>query len=203
MLGSNKPAGQVGRLMLWKVVGVSLAGLLMTVVPASAGEGTLGLMAAEEWGTPLSDAEMEGIRGGFFGVSFGVYFSGYFDRFGQAAGNLFVNTSGPLTSPPTLGTAPPAGSSPPPPEAGAALPPPPPTGTLPLPVPQPTIRVEEGQVRIMTSLGNFNGASGIFQIAQVPGNFNVVHNQLFVQIAVVNVVGGSRIPNLASLFGRR
>jgi hypothetical protein len=62
--------------------------------------------------------------------------------------------------------------------------------------------VENGEVKISTSIGNFNGASGIFQIAQVPGNFNVVHNQLFVQIAVVNVLNGSPVPSLASLFGR-
>ena len=76
------------------------------------------------------------------------------------------------------------------------------TTPTPMVAPQPTIAQENGEVKISTNIGNFNGASGIFQIAQVPGNFNVVHNQLFVQIAVVNVLNGSSVPSLASLFGR-
>jgi hypothetical protein len=68
------------------------------------------------------------------------------------------------------------------------------------PAPPPEIRMENGQVMISTVIGDFNGASGIFQITQVPGSFHVVHNNLFVQIAVVNVLNGAAVPSLSSLF---
>jgi len=188
----TKPALQAWVPRLWKVLGLSLAGLLISVSPVSAGEGTLALMSGEEWGTPLSDAEMEGIRGGFNGVAFSVFFTGFFDKVGKASGNLFVNTPFPLATPP-------------PPAAVAASPPPVPApiaASTPIPAPSPTIGVDEGQIRIMTSIGDFKGANGIFQITQVPGSFNVVNNQLFVQIAVVNVMHGAAIPTLNSLFRR-
>ncbi|TKB95668.1 MAG: hypothetical protein E8D41_00485 [Nitrospira sp.] len=66
----------------------------------------------------------------------------------------------------------------------------------------PDVTVKDGEVRISTGIGNFQGANGIFQIAQVPGNFNVVNNNLYVQIALINLIDpGTQVPNLASLFG--
>lgn len=65
------------------------------------------------------------------------------------------------------------------------------------PVPPPSVGMDGGLVNISTSIGNFNGSSGIFQIAQVPGSFNVVHNNLFVQIVLVN---NGAIPSLSSLL---
>ena len=65
----------------------------------------------------------------------------------------------------------------------------------------PNINVSNGQVNIETSIGNFQGASGIFQITQVPGSFNVVNNNLFVQIAIVNLPGAGSTPLLSSIFG--
>ena len=50
-------------------------------------------------------------------------------------------------------------------------------------------------------VGNFGGASGIFQLAVVPGNFNIVENTLVFQIAVVNIINGGAVPSLSSLFG--
>ena len=68
------------------------------------------------------------------------------------------------------------------------------TGTL-----SPTVNATaDGNVTISTVIGNFQGASGIFQIAQVPGNFNVVNNNLFIQVAIIN---GPEVPSLQSLFG--
>ena len=67
--------------------------------------------------------------------------------------------------------------------------------------PPPTFSNSNGQVNIQTSIGNFEGASGIFQITQVPGSFNVVNNNLFIQIAVVNLVNTSTIPPLSTIFG--
>ena len=76
------------------------------------------------------------------------------------------------------------------------------TGDATAPAPPPNFRVVDGEVRISTVIGDFHGGSGIFQIAQVPGSFNVVNNNLFVQIALINVTNSSAIPALASLFRR-
>jgi hypothetical protein len=53
-------------------------------------------------------------------------------------------------------------------------------------VPEPVFGISDGQVNIQTHIGDFQGASGIFQIAQVPGNFNVVNQNMFIQINLVN-----------------
>lgn len=55
-----------------------------------------------------------------------------------------------------------------------------------------------GDVQIQTSIGNFAGANGIFQIAQVPGNFNVVNNNLFIQVNILQDAGS--VPSLSSLL---
>lgn len=52
-------------------------------------------------------------------------------------------------------------------------------------VPEPTFGISDGQVNIQTHIGDFQGATGIFQIAQVPGNFNVVNQNMFIQINLV------------------
>ncbi len=66
--------------------------------------------------------------------------------------------------------------------------------------PPPTFSVQNGQVNIQTVIGNFQGASGFFQITQVPGSFNIVHNNLFVQIAIINIQNAGSIPSLMSLL---
>ncbi len=52
------------------------------------------------------------------------------------------------------------------------------------------ISVNNDQVQIQTVIGNFVGTTGVFQIVQVPGNFNIVNANLFVQIFVndLNIV---------------
>jgi hypothetical protein len=132
-------------------------------------QGTLGMMPVGDWATPIAEADMQDVRGGFNGLAFNVYFTGSFE-------NLQAQASGQLTV------------------GGGAVP-----GTT--NAPPPNFSVQDGQVQISTVIGNFQGASGIFQIAQVPGSFNVVHNNLFIQIALVNVLNNSPIPNLATLFG--
>lgn len=74
----------------------------------------------------------------------------------------------------------------------------PPGGTAP---PPNSTLTSDGQVKISTVVGNFQGANGIFQIAQVPGSFNVVNNNLFVQVAVINIANTVNMPNMAGLFG--
>ena len=64
----------------------------------------------------------------------------------------------------------------------------------------PVIGVGNEQVRLFAGVGNLNGVSGILQIAQVPGSNNVVHNNLFVQIAIINVQNAASLSNLSSLL---
>lgn len=55
-----------------------------------------------------------------------------------------------------------------------------------------------GSVNVQAVVGSLGGASGVFQITQVPGSFNVVNNNLIVQINVVQSVGG--VPDLNTLL---
>ena len=64
----------------------------------------------------------------------------------------------------------------------------------------PVTGVGNEQVRLFAGVGNLNGVSGILQIAQVPGSNNVVHNNLFVQIAIINVQNAASLSNLSSLL---
>ncbi|MGH7406722.1 MAG: hypothetical protein ACREKF_01750, partial [Candidatus Methylomirabilales bacterium] len=59
------------------------------------------------------------------------------------------------------------------------------------------------QVKLFAGVGNLNGVSGILQINQVPGSNNVVHNNLFVQIAIINVQNAAQLSNLSSLLRLR
>ncbi len=67
--------------------------------------------------------------------------------------------------------------------------------------PDPVVTVTDTEVQITTVIGDFQGANGIFQIASVPGSFNVVNNNLFIQIAIINVLNGAQVPTLQSLLG--
>ena len=55
-----------------------------------------------------------------------------------------------------------------------------------------------GSVNVQAVVGSLGGASGVFQITQVPGSFNVVNNNLIVQINVVQSVG--TVPDLNTLL---
>ena len=66
--------------------------------------------------------------------------------------------------------------------------------------PAPEVTVTDTNVLISAVIGEFQGASGIFQIAQVPGSFNIVNNNMFIQIAIINVLNGVDIPTLWSLL---
>lgn len=55
-----------------------------------------------------------------------------------------------------------------------------------------------GSVSVQAVVGSLGGASGVFQITQVPGSFNVVNNNLIVQINVVQSVGA--VPDLNTLL---
>ncbi len=162
-----------------KTTALVLIGVLTLVSPAMAGNGTLGMKPTGDWAVPLSDAELGWMRGGFFGIAFSVFFQGFFDNLGNVAGRLTVNTGGASTS--TDGTTTSANG----------------TST---PTPTPNFSAENEQVRISTAVGGFNGSSGIFQLTQVPGSFNTIHNNLFVQIVVINALNAAAIPNLSSML---
>lgn len=138
------------------------AALLLTAVPAGAAElrALAALTEIKAWATPLGDAEMGKLRGGFAGFAFNVIMSGTIE-------NLANSGSGPVT-----------------------------TG-----VSDPTVTVQDGMVNIQTAIGSFNGASGVFQFANLENSsFNVVNQNLFVQIALIDVANAADIPTIQSLL---
>jgi len=153
---------------------VVLIGFLLVFIvspaPAAAGGVTVALMPSAAWSMLLSDAELEGIRGGFFGMAFSVFFQGFFDNLGNAAGRLNFSAVAPVNTGGTTGP------------------------------PAPVVGVGNDQVRLFAGVGNLNGVSGILQINQVPGSNNVVHNNLFVQIAIINVQNNASLSNLSRLL---
>jgi hypothetical protein len=67
--------------------------------------------------------------------------------------------------------------------------------------PDPTVTQSNGMVNIQTAVGNFNGASGVFQIANLDhSNFNVVNQNLFVQVAIIDVANAASIPTIQNLL---
>jgi len=153
---------------------VVLIGFLLVFIvspaPAAAGGGTLGMTPSTAWSMLLSDTDLENIRGGFFGMAFSVFFQGFFDNLGNAAGRLNFSAVAPVNTGGTTGP------------------------------PAPVVGVGNDQVRLFAGVGNLNGVSGILQINQVPGSNNVVHNNLFVQIAIINVQNNASLSNLSRLL---
>jgi len=67
--------------------------------------------------------------------------------------------------------------------------------------PDPTVTQSNGMVNIQTAVGNFNGASGVFQIANLDhSNFNVINQNLFVQVAIIDVANAASIPTIQNLL---
>ncbi|MEE8492444.1 MAG: hypothetical protein V3S25_00245 [Nitrospirales bacterium] len=162
--------------MVRKLSVLLVIGLLTFASPApgAAAGGTLGMRPAGPWAVLLSNAELAAVRGGFFGIAFSVFFQGFFDSLGNAAGQLTVNTGG-LTSADGGVTVVPAG-----------------TPTVPA-----DFTIQNTQVTISTALG----ASGILQVNQVPGSFNVVHNSIVINIAIIRLQNSAAISsNLSSLL---
>jgi hypothetical protein len=146
--------------MRQKVGIVLLLGFLLCVPLVAAAGGNLRLLPSASWAKPLSDTELDGMRGGIGGLAFSVFFTGFVDRLGNVEGQLI---NGVPASPPNINVAP------------------------------------NGDVMVQTVIGGFAGATGIFQIAQVPGDFNIVHNNLFIQINL-GVAERLAVPDLSTLF---
>jgi len=133
---------------------------------------TISWSADKGFGVQLADQELDQMRGGYSGFSFGVHFTGYWDTLGNASGSLVYDGGAPtsLPSSPDLTT---------PGDATAQMP------------------LGNGAV-VQAYVGNFNGASGIFQISQSPGSYNVIQNNLTVQIMMIHVANESVVPALMS-----
>lgn len=122
-------------------------------------------------GVKLTDEELNQVRGGYAGFHFGIEFTGYWDNVGNMSGSLVYNENGASNLP----------------EA--------PEGFSPVPG-NDLLQTDLGGVSIQAYVGNFDGASGIFQISQSPGSFNVIHNNLILNITVINVTDESALPSL-------
>ncbi|HWA46342.1 MAG TPA: hypothetical protein VHA10_24200 [Hypericibacter adhaerens] len=67
--------------------------------------------------------------------------------------------------------------------------------------PDPTVTQSDGMVNIQTAIGNFNGAQGVFQLANLDhSNFNVINQNMFVQIAIIDVANAASIPTIQTLL---
>jgi hypothetical protein len=65
----------------------------------------------------------------------------------------------------------------------------------------PGVTVSDGMVNVQTAIGSFNGASGVFQLANLENSsFNVINQNLFVQIAIIDVASSASIPTIQSLL---
>ncbi len=143
--------------------------------PAEGGGGNLEMLPSAAWSVPLSDAALETIRGGFSGMAFSIFFQGFFDNLGNAAGTVNFSAVSPVNGVDTNGPS----------------------------LPPSVASVANEQVRLFAGVGNLHGVSGILQINQVPGSNNIVHNNLFVQIAMINVQDAASLSNLSSLLRLR
>ena len=136
----------------------------------------------------LTDEELNQIRGGLGKFSFGISFSGIFDKLGNLSGQIF---SGNDSVPQELIEAVISQSS-------SNSKQPESTDT----VPQGTI-IETAKVdgaNISAYVGNFDGASGIFQISQSPGSYNVITNNMTINISIYNYASESQASGLLPRF---
>ena len=129
--------------------------------------------------TRLDDDELDQIRGGFGGFHFAIDFSGFFNKQGGITGSMFSSED---VSTPTDDSI--SSLSP---EMSEDFSPPP--------------GVEVNQVKldgasISAYVGDFGGASGIFQISQSPGSYNVIRNNLNINITIYNLINESNLPSL-------
>lgn len=157
--------------MSGKVLTVVLVASLVGASPVAGAQGTLYTANLAAIGAPLSDEALDGLRGGMAGVAFSVFFTTFVTSQADLGATFAVQTPG---------------------GGGSGAP----------PVDPSTIsNVQDGQVRIATIAGsNFQGASGLFVLTQVPGSNNVVLTSVNIQIAIINVPSVAAIPSLATLF---
>lgn len=157
--------------MSGKILVFVLVASLVGVGPVAGAPGTLHTANLAELGPPLADEALGDMRGGLAGVTFSVFFTTHVTSPADFGGTFAVQTS-----------------------SGAG-------GGAPPVDPSTFSNTQNGQVRIATIAGsNFQGASGLFVLTQVPGSNNIVLTSVNIQIAIINVPSTAAIPSLATLF---
>jgi hypothetical protein len=73
------------------------------------------------------------------------------------------------------------------------------TGTLPPPG-NAAGQVSGNGFSVQAYVGDFQGASGVFQIIQSPGSFNVLNNNMWVAVTIVNVANESAFQKIWPLI---
>jgi hypothetical protein len=67
--------------------------------------------------------------------------------------------------------------------------------------PDPTVTLGDGTVNIQTAIGSFNGAQGVFQIANLDhSSFNIINQNMFVQVALIDVANSADVPAIQSML---
>jgi hypothetical protein len=66
-----------------------------------------------------------------------------------------------------------------------------------LPAGDPTGVIEGSGANIQAYVGNFEGASGIFQIVQSPGSHNIINNNLLLQVTMVTVSNAAQLDSIS------
>lgn len=141
-----------------------------------------GLIQADA--TRLTDQQLNLIRGGMAGLHFGISFAGIFDKLGNLTGRIF---SGNENVPEELVEAVFTQSS-----ASEKK-------TMDNHRINEVAEMQRADVdgaSISAYVGNFDGASGIFQITQSPGSYNVVTNNMTINISVYNFASESQASSI-------
>jgi hypothetical protein len=75
------------------------------------------------------------------------------------------------------------------------------TNTTTTGAPDPTVTLGDGTVNIQTAIGSFNGAQGVFQIANLDhSSFNIINQNMFVQVALIDVANSADVPAIQSML---
>jgi len=56
---------------------------------------------------------------------------------------------------------------------------------------------------IQAYVGNFQGASGMFQIIQSPGSYNILNNNILFEVTIINVANESALRSVQSMLSWR
>ena len=139
----------------------------------------------------LADSQLNLLRGGLGGFHFGIDFSGVFDKFGNISGRVF--SSGDLLTHQD-------GSAVNIPSDNVISDPPDGFQNLTPPAAGSVDHADLNGAAISAYVGNFDGASGIFQISQSPGSYNVIHNNMNIYITIYNLQDDSQLPALLPSF---
>ena len=165
--------------------------------------------------TRLTDKQLNQIRGGIGKFSFGISFAGIFDKLGNLTGQIFSsndsvsqeviestisNISSNDTQTDATSMASEAATSTTTPQtaitnsaASTAN-----SNTTPQVTSIQTAEVDGAA--ISAYVGNFDGATGIFQISQSPGSYNVITNNMTINISIYNFSSESQASKLLSNF---